>query len=186
MARAPVFVSIEGAAQLKELSARLKKADRNDLQKALRANIKEAGKPIVSELRTAVMGVKVTRGDDPFARRTARTGIAPRRSTTRWGQRSTGLRTRTARSIAISQTRKGIRIRVSATRMGPYGGSLPRYMDAELNRYKNWRHPVFGNPEVWVAQRGSPWFLVTIRNHRTQFRKAVFDAMDETGRRLTG
>lgn len=177
-------VSTKGAQQIRELSVRIKDAGDKGMMRKFRRNIRAAGDPCVQELRGAVMGVKVTRGDDDFARRTKETGVAPRRSTTRWGPRSTGLRARVAASIGVSQTKKGIRIRASATRIGPYGKSLPRYLDGTLRGYKDWRHPTFGNRKVWVNQHGQPWFFSTITKHRASFRKAVFAVLDETGEEL--
>lgn len=178
-------VSTKGAQQIRDLSAQIKAAggDGTMLRK-FRKEIRDAGAPCVADLKSAVMGVKVTRGNDPYARRTQRTGVAPRRSTSRWGPRSTGLRARVADAVGISQTKKGIRIRVSATKVGPYGTSLPRYLDWTLPRSKRWNHPVFGNRSVWVTQQGSPWFFVTIDQHRTSFRAAVFDVLEQTKQEL--
>lgn len=177
-------VSTKGAQQIRELSVRIKDAGDKGMMTKFRRNIREAGAPCVQELRTAVMGVKVTRGNDPFARRTKETGVAPRRSTNRWGPRSTGLRARVAASIGVSQTKKGIRIRASATKIGPYGASLPKYLDGTLRLYKDWRHPVFGDTETWVSQKGQPWFFSTITRHRAGFRKAVFEVLNETAEEL--
>lgn len=182
MPTAPIFVAVEGAQELKALRARLKAAKRVDLQRKLREKIKDAGNPVVKDIRAAVMDLKVTRGSDPYARRSQSVGNPGPGS----DKRSTGLRARTARAVGISQTRKGIRIKVSAKKFGDYGVTLPRRMDAELPRWRRWRHPAFGNMEVWVEQRGSNWFLSTIRHHRPAFRKAVFAAMDEVGKELTG
>lgn len=177
-------VSTKGAQQIRELSVRIKDAGDKGMMRKFRRQIRTAGDPCVQELRSAVMGVKVTRGNDDFARRTKRTGIAPRQSTTRWGPRSTGLRSRVASSIGVSQTKKGIRIRASATKIGPYGASLAKYLDGTLPGRRDWRHPVFGDREVWVTQHGSPWFFTTINKHRTAFRKAVFDVLNETAEEL--
>lgn len=165
----PIWVAVEGAQQMRDLSSRLKKAGRGDLQKKLRRRIREAGQPAVRDLRAAALGIRVSSSKGGTAR----------------PDRSTGLRGRLSAAVGVSQTRRGIRIRVSARRMGEYGASLARYSDAEIRRYQRWRHPVFGQREVWVEQRGDPWFFVTIRRHRAKFRRAVFKAMDDTSRELT-
>lgn len=185
MVSASIIISNEGARDLRMLGERIKQAGRTDLRKKMRKNIRDAGQPVVADLRRAVMGVKVTRGNDPYLRRTQETGVAPRRSTDRWGPRSTGLRMRTARALTLSQTRKGIRIQVSARKFGDYGVTLPRYLDTEASpRWKRWRHPVFGDPDVWVEQSGSPWFFVTFSKHKSKFIDAVDDAIDEMIREL--
>lgn len=185
MVSANIIISNEGARDLRQLGERIKAAGRDDLRKKMRRNIRDAGKPVVADLRSAVMRVKVTRSSDPYQRRAQEAGVTSRRSTSRWGTRSTGLRARTARAIGVSQTRKGIRIKVSAARFGDYGVTLPRYLDTEASpRWKKWRHPVFGNPEVWVEQRGQPWFFTTFSQHRERFVQAVSDAVDEMIREL--
>jgi hypothetical protein len=57
---------------------------------------------------------------------------------------------------------------------------LARYLDGTLRRARNWRHPVFQNPErtkPWVTQHGSPWFFVTIRANRHEFSAALRRAL---------
>jgi hypothetical protein len=168
MVSAGLIVSAQGATELRELAAKVKAAGRGDLRKKLRKNIRDAGKPVIADLRGAAMGVRMT---------STRGGTAR-------PDRSSGLRARTARAVGLSQTRNGIRIRVSAARFGPYGTSMPRYLDASLPKCRTFRHPVFGNREVWTEQSGSPWFFVTINKHRARFRRAVFEAMDELAKEL--
>lgn len=184
MVSARVVLSAQGATELHKLGKRLKEAGRDDLRRKMRKHIRQAGKPVVADMKRAVLGVNVTRGDDPYRRRTEETGIAPRRSTDRWGPRTTGLRARTGHALGISQTRKGIRILVSAQRFGDYGLTLPRYLDGSLRNFRRWRHPVFGNREVWVTQHGDPWFFVTFNRHRTRFINAVDDGIKEMLREL--
>lgn len=176
MPGAPIFVSIEGARQMKELSARLKKADRNDLYKKLRRNFKEAGRPTVAKIRQAAMDVKVTSEKGGTVRPV----------------RSTGLRARAARATGLSVTKRGIRIVVSAKKFGPYGVTLPRYLDADLRRWKRWRSPIFWPGPISTApptrvkqQLGQPYFFVTIKQDRARFRRAAFKALEETADELT-
>lgn len=185
MVSANIILAAQGARELRELGQRIKEAGRDDLRRKMRKHIRDAGKPVVADMKRAVLGVGVTRGNDPYRRRTEETGSAPRRSTDRWGPRTTGLRARTARALTTSQTRKGIRILVSAQRFGDYGLTLPRYLDSTASpRWRRWRHPVFGDRDVWVEQRGDPWFFVTFARHKGRFINAVDDAIDETLREL--
>lgn len=181
---ANVIISAHGGQELRELGRRLKEAGRKDLQKKFRGQVKDAARPVIADIRAAALGINVTRGSDEYVRRTRETGVAPRRSTGRWGPRSTGLRARLAKATTVSQTRKGIRIKVSEKRFGPYGVTLPRRLDATLPKYKKLRHPVFGNPEVWVEHIGEPYFLNVIARHRSAFRKALFEAIEEMKKEL--
>lgn len=165
----------QSGTRLHELEQRLKRAGRGDLHRKLRSSVKQTAKPVEGHLKSAVMGVTLTRGSDPYSRRPgASQQSTPQRS------RSTGLRARTARAIGTSVTRKGVRIRVSERKFGPYGKSLPRYLDGELNRYRRLRHPVFGNREVWVEHIGKRWFFVTIRRDQPLFHRAVDTVMTRT------
>ena len=76
----------------------------------------------------------------------------------------------------------GARVRVSKKGM-PRGFELAA---RRTNRRKGWRHPVFGNTDVWVAQTGRPgWFDDPMRRGRPRYRKAVLAAMNEASRRIT-
>lgn len=167
MPGAPVFIAIDGTQRLKKLSRELKAAGRGDLRREMRKEIREAGKPVVEDVRRAVMAVDVT---------SSRGGTAP-------PDTSTGLRARVARATGLSITANGIRIRVSGRRMGG-DARLAKYLDASLGSYARWRHPVFGNRDVWVEQRGEPYFFNTIRNHTRDFRKAIDDAMAKTAAKI--
>lgn len=170
-----ITAKVHGFRQLEELQARIKAAGNGGMNRKFRRNINRAGKPTVVKLQTAAMRVKVTSSRDGKGR----------------PKRSTGLRARTASAILISQTKNGIRIVVSAKKVGPYGVTLPRYLDAELAKWKRWRYPVFWHdlssaPPTRVQQQtGQHWFFATIREHRPAFEKAVSDVLDETERELS-
>lgn len=163
-----VDMSVRGYEQFRDLSKSLKRAGRGDLQRNLRRSIRSAGRPTEVALRSAVMRVQVTSS----RRGTARPDV------------STGLRARVARAIGTSVTQRGIRIRVDEKKVGPYGRSLPRYLDGSIASYRRWRHPVFGQPTVWTEQSGSAWFFTTIQSRQGTFQRAVLDAMDDTTREL--
>jgi hypothetical protein len=161
---------VQGGVELRRLAEDLRTAGRKDLTAMMRRNIRAAGRPVMADLRTAIMSTQVT---------TNRGGhVRP--------DTDTHLRQRIADALTVSNTRNGIRIVVSARRVGPYGASLPKYLDATIKTYVRWRHKVFGREDVWVEQRGQPWFFNTINRHSTDFRKAVLAAVDEIARILKG
>jgi hypothetical protein len=161
---------VEGGEKYKALSRDLRAQGRGDLQRRLRAGIKDAGKPAVADVRASARAVQVTSSKGGHAR----------------PDTSTHLRERVAKATTIAVRQKGIRIKVSAKKVGPYGVVLPKYLDASLGRYQRWRHPVFGNRSNWVEQKGQPYFGVTIKRHAQDFRRALLDVMDDVGRELTG
>lgn len=161
MPAAPIWVNIEGAGELRALSRRLKDAGRGDLQRELRQQIRDEGKPVIRDLRRAAMAVDVS---------STRGGRARPRG-------STNLRARTAKATGLSTTQNGILIRTRGRRVDAAYPTLPKYLDSTLGRFDRWRHPVFGHMDVWTQQRGEPWFFVTVRRHARAFRRAVFDAI---------
>lgn len=169
MARTTIWVGVEGADRFKRLSRDLREAGRGDLRRQLRREIRSAGRPVVRDVQTAVLGVQVSSSRGGHAR----------------PDRSTGLRQRVAKATTIAIRQNGIRIRVSARKVGPYGEQLPKYLDASLGRYDRWRHPVFGNRSVWTQQKGEPYFGRTILRHTRDFRNAIFKAMDDVAEEIT-
>lgn len=169
MGTLPILVSMQGAQELKALSRRFKDAGRGDLRKQLRQEIKEAGKPVIGNLRTAVMGVDVSSTRGGHAR----------------PDRSTGLRRRVAKHTGLSVTQNGIRIRVRSRLVDPQYPSLVKYLIApEIGKFARWRHPVFKD-SVWTQQSGEAAFFPTIHRHRRDFRKAAFTAMRKTAEKIT-
>lgn len=155
----------DGEAEFRALAQRLRRAASGELERKLRRNLREAGRPVVAHLRTAVMAVNVT---------SSRGGTAD-------PSYSRQLRQRVASAIRLSVAFQGIRFAVqgSAVGDGKYGLTLPKYLDGELPMYKNWRHPVFGQEGVWEVQHGKPWFFVTIREHAADFEEACVAAINE-------
>ena len=74
---------------------------------------------------------------------------------------------------------------VDAKKLGPHGHSLPRYLDGTIRSYRRWRHPVFGNRDVWTEQSGSAWFFVTMRRRAPTFQREVLRVMADVERELT-
>lgn len=74
----------------------------------------------------------------------------------------------------------GVRVKVG------WGGPRGFYTAARrLNRPAGWRHPVFGDREVWVHQTGKPeWFETPLRAHREQYRAAIRKAMEDMAERI--
>lgn len=169
MATASFWMGVENAQQFRELSKQLKQAGRGDLQKRMRREIRQASRPVVRDVQQAVRSVEVTSPKGGHQR----------------PDRSTNLRERVARATGVSTTQHGVRFRVSAAKVGDYGVKLPKYLDASLGNYERWRHPVFGNREVWAQQRGEPYFGVTITRHARDFRRAVQQAMDKVAEEIT-
>lgn len=86
------------------------------------------------------------------------------------------LRRATRMEVRTTGRRAGARIRVDGRRMFPRGGLLPVMYEGE----KPWRHPVFGDRDVWVSQPARPTFFATM----ARFQPRVQRRMDEIATRI--
>jgi hypothetical protein len=69
----------------------------------------------------------------------------------------------------------GARVRVDGRKMGDRMGSLPSMYEGETR----WRHPVWGNRDVWVTQRSRPTFYPVVRSQAGRVRSAVEKVVEE-------
>lgn len=94
-----------------------------------------------------------------------------------------GLRDAVARGLKIEYRERatarrpfiGIRVRLSGSTMPPGQGRLPKHMN-----YGRWRHPVFGDTELWRETALAPvgWFDGTFAKHRGAAAIAIGRAID--------
>lgn len=162
----------------RELARRFRQAGRDDLRKKLRQRITEAGKPAVEDVKTAVRELQVTssHGGGGMQRSRFKAGKArSERSRERILRKGRGLRASIASATRLQITAKGVRIVVNSNALPEDQRSLPRHLDSP----KGWRHPVFGNREHWVSQKGGPYFAETIKKKAPAFRKAIVEAMQD-------
>lgn len=182
----------QAGTQFRELSKRLRQAGQTDLRKNLLKAIRDAGKPVVRATQEAVRSIPITsEGVGAFAgdfrvpsnshgggqkqrRKHAAVKARTEKSKARALKRGGSLRDAAANSVKLQVTTRGIRIISDSSAMPPKQQTLPKRLDSP----KGWRHPVFGNREVWVTQKGKPWFGATISQRAPDFRAAVVDAMD--------
>jgi hypothetical protein len=174
---------VEGSARFRAAAQQLRQAGRVDLRRAMVKEMRTAGREILADQRAEVRRLNVSA--DRFYRsgtrqqvgadgRVRQVPVRYRRNT-----RSTGLRNRVARSLALEVKTTGApRIRFVAKREKMPAGqeNLPRHLDNP----KGWRHPVFGNREMWVSQRGTPWFWPPIKRKIHRFRERLDQAITAT------
>lgn len=178
MPPAKFSVSAQGYAQYRELAKKLRAAGRRDLRKQLRTRITDAGKPVVEDVRNAVLAVKTTstRGGGTKQRREFNVGRATtERAKKSASRRRSGLRRSIASATKLQITARGVRFVVNSNALPVDQRHLPRHLDSA----KGWRHPVFGDRHNWVHQQGQPWFGATIKRKAPAFRQAILKAMDD-------
>lgn len=163
-----IRMRVSNTGDLRRLARRLRAAGDGGLQRDLTGEIRRTGRPVLGQVKSSVRGLDV--GSE-------RGGVAP-------PDTSTNLRSRLARATDLRPQGTGVRYEVHGQQVGPYGHRLAKLSDTELA--PRWRHPVFGNRQVWRTNRGRPWFFVTIRAAEPQFAAAVRRAMAATARKIMG
>ena len=98
------------------------------------------------------------------------------------GGGSTGLRNRVAGAITTKITASGIKIEVDGKKVDArYGTALV----LGLNGMAKLRHPVFGNRNAWVQQRGPrEVFFAALAPMEAEWRRACEQALDEVAREI--
>lgn len=199
---------ITGADQLRAMHDALKAAPKK-LRKEVVKQLRTAVKPVTREVqdtvrssesrvvsvetsgraRRAAHALNMTRGlSDETARKRAEkngTSIEIEKAAHRVKQAAkaasgAGLRDTIARAVSASVSASGpagvnATWRTRADRMPNKQRKLPK----NYNSKKGWRHPVFGNREVWVTQLGSPdFFDGVIRKHQDELESKVYAAIE--------
>jgi hypothetical protein len=197
MAQARFSIASQHAGQFRDLAKALRAAGKKpggELRKQLRTRITEAGKPVVEEVRSAVLAIPVTSHGGGSAQRSTHAALEagrravkargapgkPRRTTTaqaiaRAAARPHGLRESIARAVKLQITARGVRFIVNSSQLPESQRTLPRHLDSP----KGWRHPVFANREHWVHQQGRPYFAATIKKRAVKFRQSIVQAMED-------
>jgi hypothetical protein len=164
-----------------DLAAKLKGPASKTLRANLQKQIRLATAPVLADLKQAAMDIS-TKADSPTrtslgSGNTARAMHAGSRKIQ--SKRDHGLRATIARAIQLKITlngpRTGVRLRVDTTQLPAEQGKLPGYLDSG----QGWRHPIFGT-DVWVTQKGKPWWGVTIDKHVDEIRQRISAAVKDT------
>lgn len=94
------------------------------------------------------------------------------------GKKHTGLRDRLASGVRVQPSGRSVRIVATAE---PGEQALPRGMD---NGPRGWRHPVYGNRNVWVQQRGGSWFREPIAEEGDTVERQLTDVLEEMAQNI--
>lgn len=152
-------------ADLKRILDAAKKAN-PALATALRKRLRGIGNDVVKDMRRLIMATPPSGGRSP-GRHTTRKQIAAGIST----------------KIATAKDKQGISVVQSAGKLPP----ARRPMSRAYNKPR-WRHPVFGNTKVWVAQKGNPSFGRRIKPFEpkaaAEIRAALAEMADQIGLEL--
>lgn len=152
---------IRGGADLRRVSAELRRMGDGELLRAYRKAIRASAAPMVPAVRASIARIPAK------------------------GPGSTGLRRRLSKATRlISRTTgrwAGVRVLVDPKKMPDHEKSLPEMMEGT----KRWRHPVFGDKARWVTQEPHPYFFRVVEPLAARSRVAVAEATAEVTRQIT-
>lgn len=167
-------VLITGTEEPADPARKLKEAGSTELRKELTREIRKASAPIVADLKSAIKSLPITgsQGGGRSARARYDLERMHRRDAEKAANRS-GLRDTITRAVKAEQRLGGntpsVKIPVKDGLLPPDQRKPPKHLDSP----QGWRHPVFGNRNVRVSQKGRPWWPVTIKPHAEQVRQDI-------------
>lgn len=191
---------IEGAAGLMKVAANLTEASAG-LKKEVRLALREACKPVVTNIKAAMMAeqlpAKWTQGGGGHAKgggggqrvqaalgRRKKAGPMTEKQTRALAAKS-GLRMTIAASVGINvglnPKAPYVKIRVNTGKLPENQRGLPKAIEKRF-----WRHPVYGNSKSWVQQSGQPFFYSTIERALPQIETKVAAVATEFIKRTAG
>lgn len=156
-------------------------ANGNVVRKTLTKSLQKSVKPAVADVKRAVKAID-SKGVKGHGSRRRERSYRVRNEKGRF--RQFGLRATVARlvrsRVKYSGNTVGVRVYVDAHQMPNKQRRLP----AHLDNPKGWRHPVWGNREVWSHQYGGPYFKKTLAGHTPRVRAAAIRDVDTALREL--
>jgi hypothetical protein len=157
-----VRLEVTGEDQLRRLARDLRAQGPTGklLRKRLRRRIIAAGKPMVRSAKENAHNIPAK------------------------GSRSTGLRDDLARATRM---RVGLAARTSSVRVETTGKKMPsgkKALPKDMEGSQRWRHPVFGDRDVWVTQPPHPYFYRAVKEHLPEVRAGVMKAVEQTAAEL--
>ena len=148
---------------LRAISNALKaEEDGKQLRKELTRNMREALKPGAVRAKTSIMSMSSTTPHDGPALKTA-------------------IARKIRPEVRITGKFPGAKIKAFKTKNIRNFPNAPK----RTNRASGWRHPVYGNREVWVQQSGKvKWFDHAFEGERDTYRRAVQFALADMVNRI--
>lgn len=135
--------------------------DGKQLRKELAANMRDALKPGAQQAKDSIMGMVSLHGAAPALRTSIARKIRP--------------------EVKLGGRWSGARVKVFKTKNIRGFPNAPK----RTNRASGWRHPVYGNRDVWTHQRGKlEWFDRAFRGREGLYKQAVEQAMEDMARRI--
>jgi len=164
MAGGPPFsLGVETHSGLAALTRAIRaEEDGKQLRKELAANMRDALRPGADQAKSSIMGmVSLHGGTTPALRTSIARKIRP--------------------EVKLGGRWSGARVKAFKTKNIRGFPNAPK----RTNRASGWRHPVWGDRENWVHQRGKlEWFDRAFRGREGLYKQAVEEAMENMARRI--
>ncbi|MEV6737874.1 hypothetical protein AB0N14_13465 [Streptomyces sp. NPDC051104] len=148
-------IRLQDGGDLRRISRELRRMDDKEVKKRFRTELRAAAKPLVPKVRAAIRQIPSKRGYSPDGLRGA-------------------LSKATKLEVKTTGKQAGVAIRVDGRKMPSHMKSLPSMVEGK----KRFRHPVFGNRNVWVTQTSHPYFYSALRMAGPVARRAVNRVLD--------
>jgi hypothetical protein len=148
---------------LAEISRELRRMNDKEMLKRFRKELRAAATPLVPAVRASIAAI-------PSSRPYSADGLRGHMS------RATTLQVRTVGKQA------SVVIRVDGRKMPPRSRAVQSYMEGVKSP---WRHPVYGNREVWVKQEPNPYFYKVMDRAGPLARLAVNRVLDQVSKDIT-
>lgn len=109
----------------------------------------------------------------------------------RAGKRTVGLRAGLARGVKVSiqtgRVTKDGAVKGEGVRVTTTSTALPESRAPMVKAYmatRGFRHPVFGDTERWVGQKGKNWFYRPLYKNRPEYQAAIVKAIEAASQAL--
>ena len=160
---------VEGLHELEALRRDLlQQADGRHRTLMLRRELREAARPMLLKIRSAVLGTRSRNQNARRGRPSLRMEIA----------KAATLEVRTARHPSVS-------VFINPRKMPDGKKAMPEYYEGSPP-YTRLRHPLFGNRDYWYLQPPHPYFTDEVRDAELRAAKAVDTVINKTARDLEG
>ena len=156
------MIEVRRGRDLQRISRELRRMDSPEIKKRFRKELRAAAAPLVPRVRSAIRSIPAKQGYAPGGLRSSLS------QATRLEMKTTG-------------RQAGVAIRVDGRKMPSHMKSLPSMVEGK----KRWRHPVFGNRDVWVNQTSHPYFYNALRVAGPASRRAVSRVLDGISRDIS-
>lgn len=156
-------IGLRQGRDLTRITRELRRMDGKELLKRFRKELRSAARPLVPAVRASIRQIPSKR---PY--------------------RADGLRGRLSKATTLEVKTAGrqaaVAIRVDGRKMPSRSRAVQAYMEGTKPR---WRHPVFGNRDVWVQQDPHPYFYRVMNVAGPRARLAVNRVMDQITNEIT-